>query len=158
LTTAINLTLRRAALTLVIHLAAAAATATAQQAPVRPDSTRAQIQGTLRAFYFNLAHNDWEALAADILPAKVVAHRSVPARLVMPAPSGDGAAVECSSPATPSIDGATITLDGDWAEVSVPRCAEPRGADEFRLIRFERRWRFVYIDLFQRPLHLVTEQ
>ena len=57
-----------------------------------------------------------------------------------------------------SIDQATITLDGDWAEVSVPRCTAPRGADEFRLIRFERRWRFVYIDLFQEPLHLSTER
>jgi len=149
---------RRAALALATLLIAATATAAAQQAPARGDSTRAQIQRTLRAFYFNLAHNDWEALTADILPAKVVAHRSVPEALVTAARSAAGAPVECASPATRSIDEAIITLDGDWAEVSVPRCTEPRGADEFRLIRFDRRWRFVYIDLSQEPLYLSTER
>jgi hypothetical protein len=146
---------RRTALALVTLLIAAACRAAAQQAPAQHDSTRAQIHRTLRAFYFNLAHNDWEALTADILPAKVVPHRSVPEALVMAARSGAGPPVECGSPETPLIDGAIITLDGDWAEVSVPRCTEPRGADEFRLIRFERRWRFVHIDLFTpRPLSL----
>lgn len=58
----------------------------------------------------------------------------------MAAPRAGGAPVECSSPATPSIDGATITLDGDWAELSV------------------RRWRFVHIDLFEEPLYLTTER
>ena len=61
---------RRTALSLVTLLVAATATAAAQQAPARNDSTRAQIHRTLRAFYFNLAHDDWEALTADILPAK----------------------------------------------------------------------------------------
>jgi hypothetical protein len=149
---------RRTALALASLLIAATATAAAQQAPAQPDSTRAQILRTLRAFYFNLAHDDWEALAADILPAKVVAHRSAPAALVMAARPAAGAPVECDSPARPSIDGAIITLDGDWAEVSVPRCTEPRGADGFRLIRFDRRWRFVQIELFQEPLHLSTER
>jgi hypothetical protein len=153
---------RRTALALASLLIAATASAAAQQAPAQRDSTRAQIHGTLRAFYFNLAHDDWEALAADILPAKVVAHRSAPEALVMAARSAAGAPagapVECDSPATPSIDGAIITLAGDWAEVSVPRCTEPRGADEFRLIRFDRRWRFVHIELFQEPLHLSTER
>jgi hypothetical protein len=149
---------RRAALALVTLLIAATGGAAAQQAPVQRDSARAQIQGTLRTFYFNLAHDDWEALAADILPAKVVAHRSAPAALVMAARSAAGAPVECDSPATPSIDGAIITLDGDWAEVSVPRCTEPRGADEFRLIRFDRRWRFVHIDLHHEPRLLSSER
>jgi hypothetical protein len=149
---------RRAAIALVTLLIAATATAAAQQAPARRDSTRAQLQRTLRAFYFNLAHYDWEALAADVLPAKMVAHRPAPEALVTSAPSAAGAPAECASPATPSIDGAIITLDGDWAQVSVPRCTEPRGADEFRLIRFDRRWRFVYIDLFQEPRHLSTER
>jgi len=149
---------RRAALALMTLSIAATATAAAQQASAQRDSSRAQIERTLRAFYFNLAHDDWEALTADILPAKVVAHRSAPEALVMSAPSAAGAPVECASPATPSIDGAIITLDGDWAEVSVPRCTAPRGADEFRLILFERRWRFVYIDLFREPLHLSTER
>jgi hypothetical protein len=148
----------RAGLALVTLLIATTATAAAQQAPARHDSTRAQIHQTLRAFYFNLAHGDWEALSADILPAKVVAHRSAPESLVLAATSAASEPVECASPATPLIDQATITLDGDWAEVSVPSCAAPRGADEFRLIRFERRWRFVYIDLFPEPLHLSTER
>jgi len=48
------------------------------------------------------------------------------------------------------VDQAAITLDGDWAEVSVPRCAGTAvGADEFRFIRFERRWRVIYIALFR---------
>jgi hypothetical protein len=150
--------LRRAALALVTLLVAAASTAAAQQAQAQRDSTRAQIQRTLRAFYFNLAHNDWEALTADILPAKVVAHRSAPEALAMAARSAAGAPVECASPETPSIDGAIILLDGDWAEVSVTRCTEPRGADQFRLIRFDRRWRFVHIDMFAEPQLLSSER
>jgi hypothetical protein len=150
--------LRRAVLALVILLVAAASTAAAQQAQAQRDSTRAQIQRTLRAFYFNLAHNDWEALTADILPAKVVAHRSAPEVLAMAARSVAGAPVECASPETPSIDGAIIMLDGDWAEVSVTRCTEPRGADQFRLIRFDRRWRFVHIDMFMEPRLLSSER
>jgi hypothetical protein len=149
---------RRVALALVTLSIAATATAAAQQAPAQRDSSRAQIQRTLRAFYFNLAHDDWEALTADILPAKVVAHRSAPEALVMSAPSAADPPVECASPVTPSIDGAIITVDGDWAEVSVPRCTEPRGADEFRLIRFDRRWRFVHIELSREPRHLSTER
>jgi hypothetical protein len=31
----------------------------------------------------------------------------------------------CSSTPTALVDQATITLDGDWAEVTVPRCAAP---------------------------------
>jgi hypothetical protein len=143
---------------LVTLVIAATATAAAQQAPAQLDSTRAQIHRTLRAFYFNLAHNDWEALTADILPAKAVAHRSPPEALAMAASSAAGAPVECGSPPTPSIDGAIITLAGDWAEVSVLRCTEPRGADEFRLVRFQRRWRFVDIDLFHEPRLLSSER
>jgi len=47
---------------------------------------------------------------------------------------------------------AAIQLDGDWAEVSVPRCsgASP-GVDELRLLYFEDRWRFIYTDLFEKP-------
>lgn len=133
---------------LAILLAAAATPVAAQHAPSAPDSTRVQIQRTLRGFYFNLAHHDWEALAADILPAKVVAHRPAPETLAIGV-TAVAASPACTAPAAPAIDHATITLEGDWAEVSVPRCTEPRGADEFRLIRFDRRWRFVHIDLFR---------
>ncbi len=149
---------RRAAPALIALLIAAASPAAAQQTAVEADSSRAEISRTLRAFYFNLAHDDWEALAADILPAKVVAHRSAPESLAKAARTAAGVSVECAAPATPSIEEALITLDGEWAEVSVPRCTEPRGGDEFRLIRFDRRWRFVYIDLFEEPLHLSAER
>ncbi|HEU4681953.1 MAG TPA: hypothetical protein VFS51_09420 [Gemmatimonadales bacterium] len=132
-----------------------------------PDSTRAQIRTSLRAFYFNLAHQNWEALTADILAAKVVAHRPAPAALVAAATSPNGAAhswaphlrMACSPRGTPLVDQALMVLDGDWAEVSVPRCnTMDDGADEFRLIHFEQRWRIVYIDLFQQPLNVSTDR
>jgi hypothetical protein len=130
----------------------------AQQATAPHDTTRAQIHRTLRAFYFNLARNDWEALSADILPAKVVAHRSGPEALVTGDEPGAAVPQECGSAAAPAIDRATIRIDGDWADVSVPRCAEPRGADEFRLVHFGRRWRFVGIDLLRESGSLVAER
>jgi len=50
------------------------------------------------------------------------------------------------------IDEAVIRLDGDWAEVSVPRCSGPSpGVDQFGMLYFEKRWRFIYTDLFQAP-------
>jgi hypothetical protein len=147
--------------------------AAAQERPARLDSVRTQIQTTLRSFYFNLAHQDWEALTSDILAAKVVAHRPAPEALVTAAnrprtnPStgvGGGAlsadqVTACSSGATARVDRAIITLDGDWAEVSIPSCsAAPSAVDEFRLIKFEDRWRIVYIDLFQEPLNISTDR
>jgi hypothetical protein len=133
----------------------------AQQSPRDSDSARAQIQTKLRAFYFNLAHGNLEALTADILAAKVVAHRTPPELLTAAARptialeraratgSSSGAApAKCAGEAASIIDQATITLEGDWAEVTVPRCgAGPALGDRFRLIRFEGRWRFVGIEL-----------
>ena len=50
------------------------------------------------------------------------------------------------------IDEAFIGLDGDWAEVSVPRCSgASAGVDQFGMLFFEKRWRFIYTDLFQGP-------
>jgi hypothetical protein len=47
------------------------------------------------------------------------------------------------------VDQAAIRLDGDWAEVSVPRCSgAAAGVDELRMLYFEERWRFIYTDLF----------
>ncbi|HEY3011173.1 MAG TPA: hypothetical protein VGJ36_00405 [Gemmatimonadales bacterium] len=140
-------------------LVAPAATATAQRPGTQLDPARAQIHATLRAFYFNLAHHNWEGLTADILPAKVVAHRPAPETLVMAAAApGRVAATECSS-STAFVEQANITLEGDWAEVSVPRCtAASAGTDEFRLIHFEDRWRLVYIDLFPEPVNLSTDR
>jgi hypothetical protein len=52
---------------------------------------------------------------------------------------------------------ARIILDGSWAEVSVPRCTNgSSGVDEFRLIRFEERWRVVYLELFEEPLSVTA--
>jgi hypothetical protein len=146
---------------LALVLSAWTVSATAQESPIQPDSARAQIHTSLRAFYFNLAHQDWEALTADILAAKVVAHRPAPEALVLAAASA-GPSARGDEPAACSsnqalVDQATITLDGDWAEVSVPRCtATLAGADEFRLIHFEERWRFVYIDLYEEPVNVST--
>jgi hypothetical protein len=154
------MSIRAVVVVLVPVLIAAALPATAQQPLTPADSTPAQLRTTLRAFYFSLAHRDWEALTADILPAKVVAHRPAPESLVMAArlpdrparaagsapPADDPPA--CSSSASALVDRARITLDGDWAEVSVPSCGGTTpGADEFRFIHFEGRWRIVYIDL-----------
>lgn len=146
------MSLPRASLVLALVLSAWTAGVTAQQAPIQPDSARAQIHTSLRAFYFNLAHQDWEALTADILAAKVVAHRPAPQAMVLAAASAGGSSRTDESPACsskqPLVDQATITLDREWAEVSVPHCTALAGADEFRLIHFEERWRFVYIDLY----------
>jgi hypothetical protein len=154
--------LPRAPLVLAAVLTAWTVSATAQQSPIQPDSARAQIHTSLRAFYFNLAHQDWEALTADILAAKVVAHRPAPEALVLAASSASSLADEtvgCSSSQAALVDQAIITLDGNWAEVSVPRCtAALAGADEFRLIHFEERWRFVYIALLQEPVNLSTDR
>jgi hypothetical protein len=140
-------------------LAVLALPATAQQTTNQQDSAATQLRGVLRAFYFNLAHHDWEAIAADVLSAKVVASRSAPASLQMATRDRDrtggsgGPAnepVACSTSTSAVVNEAVIQLEGDWAEVSVPRCGVASGgADEFRLIHFESRWRFVYIDLFE---------
>ena len=67
------------------------------------------------------------------------------------------APVTCPSSSSPMIDQAAIQLDGDWAEVSVPRCSGgSAGTDEFRLIYFEERWRFIYTDLFEAPTNVST--
>jgi len=159
--------LRTAAALLAVIFASNAAAA-AQGPPAQPDSSRARIHTSLRAFYFNLAHRDWDALTADILPAKVVAHRPAPQALVTAAESPGHTArlaataenpATCSSTPTALVDQATIALAGDWAEVTVPRCVSPlAGADEFRLIRFDHRWRFVYIRLFEAPMTVSTDR
>jgi hypothetical protein len=156
----------RALAVLLAVLIGSAARADAQQPAARSDSSSAQIHVGLRAFYFNLAHRDWDALTADILPAKIVAHRPAPDALVSATASGGTVGLSattddpaaCSSRSAVRVDQATITLDGDWAEVSVPRCTALAGADEFRLIHFENRWRFVYIHLFEEPVSVSTDR
>jgi hypothetical protein len=146
---------RSAATSLAVALAAIlmalAVPAAAQQPALQVDSARTQIRTTLRSFYFNLAHRDWEALAADILSAKVMASHPVPVSLL--SPEGHGTRAEqpdgCRSDATARVEHATITVDGDWARAAVPTCPPAEAADQFRLVRFERRWRIIYIDLSQ---------
>jgi hypothetical protein len=128
--------------------------ASAQQVPPA-DSSRAQIQQTLRSWYFSLAHHDWNAVTDDILAAKVVAHRLPPAGLLKKQEVQSEAALEirhCAAREAALVEAALVRLDGDWAEVWVPRCGTGfRGGDSFRLIYFEQRWRFVYIDLYEAP-------
>jgi len=146
---------------LVVLLAQPAA---AQRERVEHDSPEAQLRAVLRSFYFNLAHHDWEAIAADVLSAKIVASRPAPASFQSGDQSRTGPLrapviepVACSS-STAAVDQATIRMEGDWAEVSIPRCGLAAGGDEFRLIHFEKRWRFVYIDLFEEPITISTDR
>jgi hypothetical protein len=151
--------IRGAAAGIVVALFASISNAEGQHSPARPDSARAQIHRTLRAFYFNLAHHNWDALTADILAAKVVAHRPAPEALVLAAGAPRGRPGPCPSIGMASLEQATIVLEGDWAEVSVPRCtAASAGLDEFRLINFEERWRIVFIELFREPMNVSAER
>jgi hypothetical protein len=162
----------RAAVVTMLALIALTANAGAQHSPGQPDSARTQIHSTLRAFYFNLAHHDWNALTADILAAKVVAHRTAPEALVTAViamrrhPSGSSGEpaspgadlVGCSSTAAALVDQAAILFEDNWAEVAVPRCtAGSTGLDQFRLIKFEKRWRIVFIELFQKPMSVSAD-
>ena len=144
----------RIALALCVLLAGASTIMLAQRSPAQRDYASPEIAARLRAFYFNLAHNDWEALTADILAAKIVAHRPAPEDFVLKAARGEShslsnAPARCAATVPAAVEQAVIELDRDWAEVSVPRCSPAVGADEFRLIRFDGRWRFVYIHLSQ---------
>jgi hypothetical protein len=125
------------------------------QQPASADSSQAQIQQTLRSWYFSLAHHDWNAVTDDVLAAKVVAHRMPPAALLENPGVQSVAALDichCAAGETALVEAALIRRDGDWADVWVPRCtAGLREGDNFRLIHFEQRWRFVYIHLYEEP-------
>ena len=133
-------------------LAAWPLTAAAQQAP-SADSSRTAIEQTLRTWYFSLTHHDWNAVTDEILAAKVVAHRPPPESLLGNQEVGAMAVREiraCDSGDTTFVAAAVIRREGDWASVWVPRCSGGfMAGDNFRLIRFEHRWRLVYIDLYQ---------
>ena len=134
---------------------------TAQRAAIQPDSAPAQIRAVLRAFYLNLEARNWDALSAYVLSPKLLERRGTPGDLQTATRTrtrGHGsthvaaAQLRCPSAASPMIDQASIRLDGDWAEVSVPRCSgASAGVDELRLLYFEDRWRFIYTDLFESP-------
>lgn len=142
--------------------------AAAQRAVAQPDSAHDQIRTVLRAFYFHRGHQNWDALAAYVLSPKLLERRTAPgARQTDPRArtrvGGSSRAapepVACSSSASAAVDQAAIRLDADWAEVSVPRCSvASAGTDEFRLLYFEKRWRFIYTDLFEEPTNVSTDR
>jgi hypothetical protein len=159
--------IRRTVVAVAGMLTALALPGTAQQAAVQRDSAAAQIRTVLRAFYFNLARQDWEALGAYVLSPKLLERRTAPGD-VQTTPRSRARAggsshaarepVACSS-SSALVDQAAIQFDGDWAEVSVPRCSvASTGTDEFRLLYFEQRWRFIYTDLFEAPMNISTDQ
>jgi hypothetical protein len=145
----------------VAALLMAAPAAAAQEAALAPDSARTQILTVLRAYYLHWANQNWDALAAYVLSPKLLERRGAPGDVQMVARDrtrsrGSSAPVAppqaCPSSASPMIDQAVVQVDGDWADVSVPRCSGPSpGVDEFGMLYFEQRWRFIYTDLFQAP-------
>jgi hypothetical protein len=135
--------------------------AAAQEAALPPDSARAEIRAVLRAFYSNYESQNWDALAAYVLSPKLLERRGAPGDIQAVARDRTRSRgwshpatrpMACPTSATTVADSADIRVDGDWADVSAPRCsgAVP-GVDELGLIYFEHRWRFIYTDLFQAP-------
>lgn len=142
----------------ILGLMLPAAHAARGQATATPDTATEQVRSVLRAYYRNYKSGNWDALAAYVLSPKLLERRGIPAdsarvlrdrtrprivaHAVLPPAS-------CPSPESPMLQAAAIRVDGDWAEVSVARCNGPRGGvDEFRLLYFESRWRFIYSDMF----------
>jgi hypothetical protein len=160
--------IRRTAL-VVAGLTALTLPAAAQRAAIQPDSAKTQIRTVLRGFYSSMESGNWDALAAYVLSPKLLERRGAAGdsqlvardRTRTRASSRVAAApVTCpSSDSSPMIDQADIRLDADWAEVSVPRCrGGAAGTDEFRLLYFEERWRFIYTDLFEAPTNVSAER
>jgi hypothetical protein len=151
----------RLTLAAVLLLMALARPAAAQGAAIQPDSAHPQIRAVLRAFYLHRQNQNWEALASYVLSPKLLERRGAPGDVQMVnrdrargrgSSHGSAAPTACSSSTSPKIDEAEIRLDGDWAEVSVPRCdGASSGVDQFRMLYFEQRWRFIYTDLFEAP-------
>ena len=151
----------RLTLILGLLLTAAPPLATAQSTATAPDSAGAQIRAVLRAFYLNLANKNWDALAAYVLSPKLLERRGAPGDLQVVArdrtrgrvsPAALATPQVCPSSASPMIDEAVIRVDGDWADVSVSRCSGVSpGVDQFGMLYFEHRWRFIYTDLLQEP-------
>ena len=130
----------------------------AQESAVSPDSASHEVRTVIRAFYRNLAAQNWDALAAYVLSPKLLERRGIAADSELVSrdrtrsrtmASAVQPPASCPSTSSPMIEAAAIRVDGDWADVSVPRCSgADAGVDEFRLIYFEQRWRFIYTDLF----------
>jgi hypothetical protein len=157
--------IRRTAVVLA-GLMALALPLSAQRAAIQPDTAQAQIRTVLRGFYSNLESGNWDALAAYVLSPKLLERRGAAGDSLLVARDrtrtrassrAAAAPVRCSSSSAPMIDQAAIQIDADWAEVSVPRCrGGSAGTDEFRLLYFEERWRFIYTDLFEAPANVST--
>lgn len=146
----------------------ALSSAAAQQTATHADSANTEIRTVLRAFYFNLVHKDWEALGAYVLSPKILERRTGSVGLQAAAKDWPRArapsrpiagAGSCPSSDSAMISRAAIRIDGDWAEVSVPRCGVAfAGTDEFRLLYLEARWRFIYTDLFEEPANVSADR
>ena len=149
---------RRSALVTGLLLMVLSRPATAQGPAISPDSARSEIRTVLRAFYLHLENQNWDALSPYVLSPKLLERRGSPEDVQMVTRdrqrtrgSSHAASTPRTCPARPSalVDAAAIELDGDWAEVSVPRCSgASAGVDELRMLYFEERWRFIYTDLF----------
>jgi hypothetical protein len=149
---------RRLSLAAGLLLMALPRLATAQAAMIAADSAQSQIRAVLRAFYLHLETQNWEALSPYVLSPKLLERRGGPGTPQMVTRdrargrgSSHAASMPRTCPAKPSalVDEAKIRFDGDWAEVSVPRCSGTSpGVDELRMLYFEERWRFIYTDLF----------
>lgn len=136
--------IRRILLAVAAALAVSTGELTAQEAPAAPDSvSRAEIRDVLRAFYFNRAHGNWNALLTDMLGSKIDANRNAPFEAIVASDSSASDAPVTCLPTAP-IERAVIVLKGNWAHASVPRCGTAESTeDQFRMIRLEERWRFV---------------
>jgi hypothetical protein len=111
----------RIILTLGGLLFAVAPAAAAQGTAIEQDSARADIHAVLRAFYFNLANQNWDALAAYVLSPKLLERRGSPGDLQTVArnrtrgrgrPPAMAAPHTCPSSASPMITEAGIRLMG----------------------------------------------
>jgi hypothetical protein len=136
-------------------------TVAARQPLTRSEPAELRIRTSLRAFYFSLAHHNWEALTAGILPAKVVAHHPAPAAIVAASQPHQRPA-NCSPAIAERVEDAEITIDAGWAAASVAGCGAGKigfakaganrvGTDEFRFIEFDGRWWIVHIELSHDP-------
>jgi hypothetical protein len=112
---------------LIAMLATIAATVVAQQPSTRAEPAELQIRTSLRAFYFSLAHHDWEALTAGILPAKVVAHHPAPAAIVAASQPHERPA-NCTPAIAERLEDAEITIDSGWAASRWPGAAPVKSA------------------------------
>jgi hypothetical protein len=151
---------QRLAVLVAMLAAIGTTTGTAQQPLTRSEPAELRIRTALRAFYFSLAHHDWEALTAGILPAKVVAHHPAPPAIVAASRPHERPA-NCPPTIADRVEDAEITIDAGWAAASVARCGAGEigsgevgandVADEFRFIEFDGRWWIVHIELSHDP-------